>query len=61
MTLEVHLELRISLRIFEKILNGSKGILRGLGEKLIHEKNLKSKISWHCPFKANLVSHSLRE
>jgi hypothetical protein len=19
--------------------------------KLIHEKNLKSKISWHCPFK----------
>jgi hypothetical protein len=26
-----------------------KGV-RGLG-KLIHEKNLKSKISWHCPFK----------
>jgi hypothetical protein len=21
--------------------------------KLIHEKNLKSKISWHCPFKFN--------
>ena len=23
----------------------------GAWEKLIHEKNLKSKISWHCPFK----------
>ncbi len=23
----------------------------GAGGKLIHEKNLKSKISWHCPFK----------
>jgi hypothetical protein len=28
----VHLELRISPRIFEKILNGPIGILRGLGE-----------------------------
>jgi hypothetical protein len=28
----VHLELRISPRIFEKIRNGSIGILRGLGE-----------------------------
>ncbi len=28
----VHLELRISPRIFEKIRNGSFGILRGLGE-----------------------------
>jgi hypothetical protein len=33
----VHLELRIFPRIFEKILTGPKGILRGLG-KLIHEK-----------------------
>ena len=31
-TLVVHLELRISPRIFEKIRNGSIGILRGLGE-----------------------------
>ncbi len=23
----------------------------GAGEKLIHEKNQKQKISWHCPFK----------
>jgi hypothetical protein len=22
--------------------------------KLIYEKNLKSKISWHCPFKDNI-------
>jgi hypothetical protein len=33
----VHLELRISPRIFEKIRNGPNGILRGL-RKLIHEK-----------------------
>jgi hypothetical protein len=37
-------------RISEQIRNGPNGVLRGLG-KLIHEKNLKSKISWHCPFK----------
>ncbi len=24
----------------------------GAGGKLIHEKNQKQKISWHCPFKA---------
>ncbi len=23
----------------------------GAGGKLVHEKNLKQKISWHCPFK----------
>jgi hypothetical protein len=40
----VHLELRKSPRIFEKIRNGPNDILRGLG-KLIHEKNQKSKIS----------------
>jgi hypothetical protein len=44
----VHLELRISPKK-QKIWNGSNGILSGLGE-LIHEKYLKSKISWHCPF-----------
>ncbi len=27
----------------------------GAWEKLIHEKNLKSKFSWHCPFKINHV------
>ncbi len=25
----------------------------GAGGKLIHEKNQKQKISWHCPFKGN--------
>ncbi len=37
-------------RIFENIRNGPIGLLRAWG-KLIHEKNQKSKISWHCPFK----------
>ncbi len=45
----VYLEPRIFPRNFEKIRNGRSGILRCLG-KLIHEKNQKSKISWHCPF-----------
>jgi hypothetical protein len=40
----VHLELRISPRIFEKNRNDPNGILWGLG-KVIHEKNQKSKIS----------------
>jgi hypothetical protein len=39
-----------SPRIFEKIRNCQNGILWG-GGKLIHEKNQKQKISWHCPFK----------
>ncbi len=43
----VHLELRISPWIFENIRNGRPGAWG----KLIHEKNLQSKISWHCPFK----------
>jgi hypothetical protein len=37
----VHLDLRISPRIFEKIRNGRNGA----GGKLIHEKNQKQKIS----------------
>jgi hypothetical protein len=40
----VHLGLRISPRIFEKIQNGPNVILWGWGE-LIHEKNRKQKIS----------------
>ncbi len=40
----VHLDLRISPRIFEKIRNDPKFIFRGLGE-MIHEKNMKQKIS----------------
>jgi hypothetical protein len=43
-TLVVNLELRISLRIFEKIRNGPDGILWGWGET-DDEKNQKQKIS----------------
>ncbi len=45
----MHLELRISPRIFEIIWNGTNGILRDLGET-DPWKNLKSKISWQYPF-----------
>ncbi len=45
-----NLELRISPRIFEKIWNGLKGILRGWGET-DSWKEPEAKISWHCPFK----------
>jgi hypothetical protein len=45
-TTVVHLELQISPRILKKNQNACYGILRG---KLIHEKNLKSKISWPYP------------
>jgi hypothetical protein len=45
----VNLELRISPRIFEKVLNGPNVGYTGAWGKLIHEKNLKLKISWHCP------------
>jgi hypothetical protein len=27
----------------------------GAGVKLIHEKNQKQKISWHCPFKVGSI------
>ncbi len=46
----LHLELRISLRIFEKIRNSPNGIIRGLGETDSWKKIQKEKISWHCPF-----------
>jgi hypothetical protein len=51
MTMVVHLELWISPGIFRKNWNSPNGILRESGAcgQLIHEKNLKSKISWHCP------------
>jgi hypothetical protein len=49
----VHLELRISPRIFEKNRNGPNCILMGLGET-DSCKNQKLKISWHCPFKRGI-------
>ncbi len=52
----VNLELQISPWIFEKIRNGPNGIYSGAWGKLIHEKNQKQKISWHCPFKVVWVN-----
>ncbi len=31
----------------------------GAGGKLIHEKNQKQKISWHCPFKCKVITNDL--
>ncbi len=45
----VHLELRISLQIFKKMRNGADRILGP--EEDDSQKNPKSKISWHFPFK----------
>jgi hypothetical protein len=44
-------------RIFENMRNGPIGILRAWG-KLIHEKNQKSKFSWHCPFKGTVEANA---
>jgi hypothetical protein len=46
----VHLDLRISPRIFVRIQNGTFEIITSLGEDDSF-KNLKRRISWHCPFK----------
>ncbi len=55
----VHLDLRISPRIFEKIWNGPNGILWGWGET-DSWKNQKQKISWHCLFKVNVSNNWTR-
>jgi hypothetical protein len=34
-------------------------VYSGAGRKLIHGKNLTSKISWHCPFKKNFFSYQV--
>jgi hypothetical protein len=49
LTLVVLLDLRISPRIFEKIWN-DPNVISGAWGKMIQEKNLKQKISWHWPF-----------
>ncbi len=49
-TLVVYLELWMSPQICEKF-EMAQIVYSGAQGKLIHEKNLKSKISWHCPFK----------
>ncbi len=51
LTSVVHLDLRTSPRIFEKIRNDPNVIFRGLGEGDSWKKP-EAKFSWHCPFKA---------
>jgi hypothetical protein len=46
----VHLELRY-LRKFLKKFETALMVYSGALGKRIHEKTLRSKISWHCPFK----------
>ncbi len=50
----VHLDLRISPWICEKIWNDPNGILWGWGGNWFMKKKQKQKISWHCPFKENV-------
>jgi hypothetical protein len=54
----VHLDLWISPRIFEKIWN-ELILLSGAWGKVIHEKNQKQKLSWHCRFKPIFTLHLL--
>jgi hypothetical protein len=46
----VHLDLQISPRSSKKF-EMTLMLLSGAWGKVIHEKNLTQKISWHCPFK----------
>jgi hypothetical protein len=50
LTQVVHLELR-NLREISKKFETAMIVPSGAWEKRIHEENLKSKISWKCPFK----------
>jgi hypothetical protein len=50
-TLVVHLELQISAPIVLKKIETALTGYSGAWGKLFHEKNLKMKISWYCPFK----------
>jgi hypothetical protein len=55
----VHLELRISLPISIKTEMALTKI-SGVRGKIIHEKYLNFKISWHCPFKQQTgLSHAV--
>jgi hypothetical protein len=51
----INLYIQISPRIFVKIRKGPNWILRGQ-RKLIHEKNLKSKISCQAPLKRSVTT-----
>ncbi len=43
------------LREFSKKFEMILMLLSGAWGKVIHEKNLKQKISWHCPFKTSFL------
>ncbi len=45
------------LREFSKNFETALMVYSGAWGKLIHEKNQKSKISWHCPFNFSLSSN----
>ncbi len=53
-----NLDLWMSPRIFEKKFETTLMVYSGAWGKLIHEKNQKSKISWHCPFKQTYSTKS---
>jgi hypothetical protein len=55
MTPEVTMSCEYLQEFFKKIETVLMGYLGACG-KLIHEKNLKSKISWHRPFKVYVSS-----
>jgi hypothetical protein len=48
------------LREFSKKFEMTLLLFSGAWGKVIHEKNLKQKISWHCPFKAANDQNDLR-
>jgi hypothetical protein len=49
------------LREFSKKFETALLVNSGAWGKLIHEKKQKSKISWHCPFKAEDVAEVRHE
>ncbi len=57
---EVHLDLKISPRIWEKIWNDPIFYFQGLGGRWFMKKS-EAKISWHCPFKIIWKDGSTRQ
>jgi hypothetical protein len=48
------------LREFSKKFETALMVYSGAWGKLIHEKNQKQKISWHCPFKPATSRNPIR-
>jgi hypothetical protein len=49
----------VILELFSSM-SGKTLLFSGAWEKMIHEKNLKQKISCHCPFKSGLKGAGIR-